>query len=316
MLETIITHTDIDGVAAASLYLYLRDPVHYKVYFTEPFLLNKTLNKIMNRYSEKLVLIDIGINPLIYQNILGYLKTMRERGTDIEWYDHHVWEDKWINEIKAIGVKLSIDRSTCATGVIAEYVTPLKPILDRVFIDQVVKGVCAGDLWTFDHWLAPYYLRLVRRRDSDEWRKSVLEVIRSGRYWDEKFEEKVAEHVDLELKVLSSNLRYVVRDVDGLRIVIAENIEHLENSFTASYLFGRLDADIVIIASDDGKLSLRSRDFNVRDIALKLGGGGHPHAAGAKIDVPWSTRVFSKLSKKIFLSYVLDKILGILTDRR
>ncbi|MEM1713831.1 MAG: DHHA1 domain-containing protein, partial [Desulfurococcaceae archaeon] len=84
--------------------------------------------------------------------------------------------------------------------------------------------------------------------------------------------------------------------------------EEVENSFIGSFLIGRCSADIAVIASADGKLSFRSRSVNVRDIALKLGGGGHLYASGAKVNIPWWTRLLSKINSKIFLNYIAEII--------
>lgn len=309
MVEAIVTHTDMDGAASAGVYLYLSGRPEHKLFFTEPYLLNRTIRKLLSGYYERVLIFDLGVNPSIFNDVKSHLHQLIKNGSEVYWFDHHVWDSSWINDVESMGVKLYIDHSTCATGVVAKYVDRRRRVIDYVFLDNVVNGVCAGDLWRFDHWLGGYYLRLVRRRDRDSWRKHVVETIASGNYWSVDFESKILSHIDSELSYLNEHLLVYLKDHKGLRIAIAESNENVENSFIASFLIGRFNADIAVLASMDGKLSFRSRGFNVRDLAVKLGGGGHPNASGAKIEIPWLVRLISRLNRKALYSYISGVVL-------
>ena len=306
MVYAIITHTDIDGVGAAALYLYLSGNPEYRVFFTEPFLLHRSLAKASSAYYERIVILDLGINPQVYNEVLKYVSLLRKHEIPISWYDHHVWEDRWVRDMEALGVELHIDRSTCATGVVAKYVAPRGNVKETGFVDELVKGICAGDLWKFDHWLGPYYIRLVRRKDSNSWRRQVLKVLASGKHWTPEFDQKVVEHVERELGTLTSKLDLVEKNVNGLKVIVAESHEDLENSFLAAYIMGRYSAEVAVLVAVDGKLSFRSRGVNVRDLALELGGGGHPYASGAKVKVPWVVRFLSRINRRFLLNYVAE----------
>ncbi|ADV64607.1 DHH family phosphoesterase [Desulfurococcus mucosus] len=304
----IITHTDMDGVAAAALYIYLNKLEDYRVYFTEPYGLHEALGKAVGKGFTRIALMDLGVNPPVFNRVVELLGELTGGGSRVSWFDHHVWEDEWVKAVEGSGVVLHIDTSTCATGVVYKY-SERKGSIDPLYVSSLVNGVCAGDLWRFDHWLGPYYVRLVRRRDGDGWRRRVLETLSKGVFWDPLFEEKVVEAVEAELGLLGDGLKTVVREVDGFRICVAESSDTVENSFLASYLMGRFNADVAVIASSDGKLSLRSRGVNVRDIAVALGGGGHLTASGARIPIPFKTRLLSRLSKTMLLEHVADRVL-------
>ncbi|MEM0282401.1 MAG: DHHA1 domain-containing protein [Desulfurococcaceae archaeon] len=308
MVLAIITHTDMDGVGAAGVYLYLNNNPEHRIFFTEPYLLHKTLSKVVSAYYEKIVITDIGINPVIYSKVLEYLSLLRKQGVPVIWFDHHMWENRWIQDLTNLGVELYVDKSTCATGVVAKYAKSQRANIDEEFIREIANGICSGDLWTFNHWLGPYYVRLVRRRDSNSWRKLVVRTIASGKLWIPEFESKVLDHLDRELELFSEKMAIIEKNVGKVKIAIAESNEEVENSFIGSFLIGRCSADIAVIASADGKLSFRSRSVNVRDIALKLGGGGHLYASGAKVNIPWWTRLLSKINSKIFLNYIAEII--------
>ncbi|MEM4541809.1 MAG: DHHA1 domain-containing protein [Desulfurococcaceae archaeon] len=316
MVYAIVAHTDMDGVASAALYLYLNEVSDFHVFFSEPFLLHKTLSRTTSAYYEKVVIFDLGINPVSYTKVLEYIKLLREYSIPVTWFDHHIWEENWIRDMEKLGVELYIDRSTCTVGVVAKHLKPTRRAVDEHFVENLVRGVCAGDLWRFDHWLGGFYMRVVRRRDKDSWRKTVLKTLASGTLWSEDFNAKVEEHIDNELRCLSSDLSLIIRNINGVKLAVAESVELLENSFLASYIMGRYDVDIVVLASMDGKLSIRSRNIDVREVAYSLGGGGHMHAAGAKIRIPWWIKLLSRVNRNTLLHYVSRLIAQKLAQRR
>jgi nanoRNase/pAp phosphatase (c-di-AMP/oligoRNAs hydrolase) len=90
-----------------------------------------------------------------------------------------------------------------------------------------------------------------------------------------------------------------------VRVAIVEKIEKVENSLLAARVMGVAKADVAVVIDKSGKISLRSRGVNIRDLAVALGGGGHVQAAGAKIDVPLSIRIASVLRSKALVEYVV-----------
>ncbi len=305
----VVTHTDIDGVGSASLYIYLQETPPKRIVFSEPYTLDKALNKIGIPSVDKIAIMDLGMNPRIMDRIIRYIEKISSSGIAIEWYDHHVWDNEWIETLRKLGVKAFIDRSTCATGVIAKYAPRKRSVIDESFIEEFVAGVCAGDLWRFDHWRGPWYLRLVRRRDSHRWRLHVIEVLSRGVLWSDEFTDVIVRRLEkelLEFKRLSNS--YIIREINGVRVTIAPSSDSVDNSFVAAYIMGRTDADIAAIISRDGKLSLRSRRINVREIAKRLGGGGHVRAAGAKLKLPLITRLKALFNQYSVLEYASKKI--------
>ncbi len=307
----LVTHTDMDGVGSAAIYTYLQGKPPAAIYFSEPYTLDRVLGRIKSKTirGRRLAVMDLGMNPRIIDKIIEEIRRLSREAAGIEWYDHHVWDGEWVERLKGIGVRVNVDRSTCAAGVVARYAPRGRNMIDESFLEEIVRGVCAGDLWRFDHWRGPWYLRLVRRRDSVKWRLHVLKVISSGRAWSQEFTDKIVERVEVELMEYRVVDEYILsKTVDGIRIAVAPNSKLVDNSFVAAYVMGRTDADIVGIIGRGGKLSLRSRSYNIRDLAVKLGGGGHPRAAGALVKIPLIVRIKSLFNKSILLEYVLNAI--------
>jgi hypothetical protein len=302
-MSYIVTHTDMDGVAAAALYMYLTGE-DAAVIFAEPYNLNRVLYKVYKRKPRKLILFDLGLNSDSIDFVAGIAELVRGKGGAIQWFDHHVWDSTWVDRLKSLGVELYIDRSTCATGVVARYGKPVRGDIDSKFVEEIVEGVCGADLWRFDHPLSPFFMRLVRRRDSDEWRLKVLNTLKQGTLWTQEFEEIVLERFIKEVEELSKPLSYRIFEVNGVKVAVVEKSKDVENSILAARVMGLTRADIVVVADRSGKLSLRSRGVNVRNLAAALGGGGHPQAAGAKIDLPLIVRIASLISNTAVLNYV------------
>ncbi|MEM1834605.1 MAG: DHHA1 domain-containing protein [Thermosphaera sp.] len=306
MKELLITHTDMDGVASAGLYIYLNRPSYYHVLYTEPYLMNKAVKKALEIGCDKLAVFDIGINPVVYDEVLEAIGLLARKGVAIEWYDHHVWEEKWKEGLTLRGAHLYIDRSTCGVGVVARNLSPTaEGSVD--YLKNMVDGVCGGDLWRFDHWLSPFYIRLVRRRDPIAWKNKVVETISKGVYWNDEFSLKVLKELEGELTALSNvsiNPDTKIIKVNNFKVGIRLIDDDVENSFLASLLLSRANLDVVVIASRDGKLSIRSRSVNVRDLAVALNGGGHTRAAGAKVNIPVTVRLLSRLTPRVFTEYI------------
>ncbi len=302
MLSYLITHTDIDGVAAAALYTYLTRG-SYNIIFAEPHDLHKVLYKVYRKRPKLVAIFDLGLNANHVDFVAGVVELLSSKNSNVIWFDHHVWNDEWINRIVESGAKLFVDRSTCATGVVAKYVSGEESV-DKEFIDELVAGVCGADLWRFDHSLSPFFMRLVRRGDSNDWRLYVYNVISKGVLWCDDFEKKVVERIEEEIKELSKDMRIRVFEANGVRVGIALKNQRVENSILASRVMSISNADIVAIVDRSGKISLRSRGFDVRSIAVALGGGGHRAAAGAKIDIPLHVKLLSIFNENAILEYV------------
>ncbi len=302
MEYVIVTHTDIDGVAGAALYVYKAGISPSRVLFAEPYNLVDVL-KNAGIVEEKLVIIDLGVNPPTLSGLIDELKTITSRGAFVEWYDHHVWSDEWTALMRGLGVRLYVDTSTCSTGVVAKH-SPRLTKVDEVFLAELASGVCGADLWKFDHWLSPWLLRLIPRRGGDSWRIHVLNTLSKGVLWSDEFTRYVSSRAEWELKAYSEFINSV-RLVESCNLKIAYIREpRVNSSLAASIVLGRRGADIAVIIGSDGKLSFRSEGFDVRMLAAKLGGGGHVYASGAKIQVPITVRLKSFFNKEALMDYV------------
>ena len=312
----IVTHTDLDGVgsAAAALASYGRSPGEATIVYAEPYNIHEKLSDIIE-YVDKgdiIVIADLGPNRESYSAAIEALASAASRGARVYWYDHHVWGEEEREAAEKAGVVLVVDRSTCATGVVARYAPGHAGRDPPGFLAELERAVCAADLWRWDHPLAPKLFRVAdaRGEDREAWRNRLVAKFSEGILWDDELEERLAEYVNLELanynKILST--AYVAQG--ACRVVAAyKSRGPPSNSFIGASLQARFDADVAVIVRDNGAISLRSRRVNVQKIAVRLGGGGHPAAAGARIRVPLLTRLASRVSKKLLARHAARVVL-------
>lgn len=303
----IITHEDLDGVGSAALYirgrgLGVRDVT---IGFTKPHRLLDSLKKALKEGPRVIAVMDLGVNK---DSINGVVNLLKDVKVEVEWYDHHVWEKEWIEELEGIGVKLFIDRSTCATGVVAKHLG-----LNDEFSFKLTRTICAIDLWRWDDPLAPFMYRIGSWIDEEqELLLRLTAFFASGKLWDESFNKVVEEYVNSELRNYRKVNRVVeVLDFHGCRIVLItkywEGPPH--RSLLAQYLIARYNADIAVILRPWGGISLRSRTVDVRKIAVELGGGGHPRASGAPLPASWIRKLIARIYPKILYGPVKKKLL-------
>jgi len=292
----IVTHVDLDGVGSAAIYTILRglDLRDVDVVFTVPRSLPKVLRDVTSKQGvENVVVTDLGLNRSNFKEIMEIVRGSVAR--KIVWFDHHVWDDEWLSELSKV-VDLYVDRSTCAAGVVLKY------LHDKRVDDSMEKElrefadiVCGVDLWKFHRWECNYLYRYISFMASNDLLmdalRKIVEVLRSKRLREFISREcnDVAEIVvSKELETIRKVFTHVkVVDFGGVKLCVYVKDRRdrmVSTSLIGNALVHRGLCDIAAIARQDiATLSLRSYRCDVRTIAVALGGGGHPRAAGAHL---------------------------------
>ncbi len=310
-----MTHTDLDGIASAAIYLRLaglEPDVEATVTMTEPYKLHKVLSDPPD--AQRIAIMDLGPNADTFDDVLRAVKRLTSRGVRVEWYDHHRWSLEWIRGLEDAGVKVFIDVSTCAAGVVARYAPKVLDAESDEFIERLVSATCAADLWRWDDPLAPRLYRVVDRyrgAKGDEWKRNMIRGFWEGSLWWPDLDEALNEYLRLEFTGFSYAIKNtIVREYNGCRIVFTLKKPGPPNaSILGNALLYRMNADVaVIVRRKSHGMSLRSREVNVREIAYRLGGGGHPRAAGAPLRLPLHYRLLSLIYPKARLLYAARRL--------
>ncbi len=315
----IVTHTDLDGVgaAAAAMVAFSRRPGEATIFYAEPYNVHERLAEVAEYAGagDIVVVADLGPNRDAFPQAVEAVRRITSAGARVYWYDHHVWDPGEEEALRSAGAVIVIDRSTCATGVVARHAPGHAGTEPPGFLSELEAAVCAADLWRWDHPLAPKLYRVAEARvegvSREEWRDRMAAKFSEGKLWDDEMEARLQDYISLELanynRVLST--AYVAEE-KGCRVAAAyKERGPPSNSFVAASLLARFEAHVAVIARGNGGLSLRSRGVDVRRIAVLLGGGGHPVAAGAKVSYPVTVRIAARLTKRVISRHAARLVL-------
>ncbi len=316
----IVTHTDLDGVASAAAALRVagRDLDHATIIYAEPYNIHEKLETIREYVDEGdyVIISDLGPNRDSFKPTVEAVRDMTSRGARIYWYDHHVWSDEELKMVEEAGAKIRIDKNTCATGVVARYMPTDIGVERDSFLEELESAVCAADLWRWDHHLAPKLFRVAENRRSEDWKNILAVKLSNGILWDEELEEALRDYVAKELEGYNKVVSTVYVTEDPCRVAAAYKRFRgpPSNSMIGAMLQGRYSPDIAVIVRSNGGVSLRSRRVNVQIVASRLGGGGHPVAAGARVGLPLYVRMLSLLFPRYASRYVARLVRRVALD--
>ncbi|AFZ69806.1 putative DHD superfamily phosphohydrolase [Caldisphaera lagunensis DSM 15908] len=317
----IITHNDLDGMGGAASILRilgkkLNDSV---IIFAEPYNVENAIEGIIDSVNkgDYLFLVDIGSNKNNISYVYNYFKEISKKGVEIYWFDHHVWEDKDIQLIKSIGVNVIVDTSTCGTGVAIKYASKIfeKNIDD--FLEKLEKAICASDIWKWDDELGAKLFRATYANgglNGLEWKFKVIDKFINGIIWDEELEEHLRYYIRKELEGYDRILSTLKTYGNSCKVSgVFKDTDIPSDSIVGAMILSRSNSDIAVIIKKKGfnlvSLSLRSRDkANVQLIAKSLGGGGHPKASGASMNIPLYVSLISLFDKSFLIKYVIKNI--------
>lgn len=323
MEARVIAHTDLDGVASAAIYTSLvrrslgrKAPV--TVHFVEPHgLLNLLSKSIPPGFEGVLAVMDVGMNEAYMRGVSRLVGKLVKEGARVEWYDHHVWERGWVEELRAAGARVVVDTSTCAAGVVFEHAFP--GVEREECHGMLVSAVCSSDLWRWDDPLSPLLYRATRSPRGprgDGFRRRLVEEMSECRILSDELIERAERSLEEELKGYGRLEREViVRRVCGdLAGVVYRDFDHPGVSLAAHYMLGRLGLDLAVIVKPDGSVSFRSTKGVARVYALCFEGGGHMNASGGRVRVPAVLKPFVSFLPPLRRWYLVHKVLRTLAS--
>ncbi|GAY25736.1 hypothetical protein ATG_09390 [Desulfurococcaceae archaeon AG1] len=205
----------------------------------------------------------------------------------ISWVDHHVWRDEVLSFAERLGyIDLYIDRSRTATENMARFFNvesdpALKPLL------ELSRDT---DYGLFRHPLSEPLTDTIRYSLYAEGDKAFLKRLAlkfsKGVFWDYEVDSKWALAIERKRKAIEdirNNSREVVIGGYKALVIISDPVVGSRIAVRES---GRRGYDLAFVVYKNGAVIIArgSENINCAEIAWKLGGGGHPHVAGAQID--------------------------------
>lgn len=200
---------------------------------------------------------------------------------DVTVIDHHEWNEKDAEQIEWVAETYH-DTDRCATQIVHdELLSDPRPEITE--LSQVTAD---HDLWIKeDRERSDALSDLAQQADREDYVRMAVEH-GVNMLNTEEGQEIIEEAREIRQKETELALnRTSFHDVDGQTVAIAYG--ECSGSDVGEELYENHDADLACIVYPNGNVSFRAPDDNpvARDVALKLGGGGHECAAGAKIDM-------------------------------
>ncbi|AWR96400.1 DHH family phosphoesterase [Acidianus sulfidivorans JP7] len=286
-----IVHNDFDGTASAAVYARAVKSLPKTIWFTEPTKIHNLLGSLELRGVKKIMIADIGMNESTLDKVLENSKRLINEGAEIEWFDHHVWKDEWKAKLSEVGVKVYHDVTTCGAGVVHKIMNP-----DDDFSSKLASADCSVDIWLHNDPMGEKLRRIVENNKDFNWKKHLIEIFYNGILWNDEFQKILEDQVDAELKGYQKLSKYYkLIEINGKKVVIAIRWKGPPDiSYAAQYLMTRTGASVFVSANGKA-ISFRSSYIDVRRFASKMGGGGHPLAAGASLRIPLIYRILRRI---------------------
>lgn len=281
--EVIISHTDADGYTSAALLLEqsIRESVIITVEYQSGYQLKHALNDIASVGSKRVEKVYIAdLNP-DDDSCAKQLQTLTDAGIEVEWFDHHQWGGKapQYGEV----CDLTIDTNECAASLIEREI-------DYAWGEQfheLVEVTKDRDLWINDDPRSERLSVLSRVTSADGYINTVIENgVDFPDLVDEKIDERIERDKQLEEKaVLRAESHSLGPDFTAaFTYTSGGNTSNIGNELVEDHdpLY---DLAIVCTPTSVSYYShSESGNFDhCHEIAGKLGGGGHPTAAGSGV---------------------------------
>lgn len=265
----IVYHDDLDGkCSAAIVYYYYKDKKNTKIDFIS-YNYSKEPDDLYEY--DKLYIVDC----VLESNLMTTLFEDHYK-TNLIWIDHHV--SNIMNTNSSIyGLRLPNDGAAC--------VLTWNYFYGKIQIPDAVKYISDRDIWEFK------YEKLTR--GFTEWVEVQNNNPSNANLWFDLFDKDIGKYIDKGMIAYNARMRLIKNDVDKIAYESEiDGVKCLKMNYSSIYSISDACAymlekeyDIAWIwhRMKDGKIynSLRSNGkYDVSEIALKYGGGGHKNAAG------------------------------------
>jgi RecJ-like exonuclease len=311
----IMTHGDTDGICASAIIKSMH--LKSEIFFSHPHGILDDLNNNIKSNITRVYILDIALDESIWRRLIEYLNRLSRR-VDVVYIDHHPRPKELdIEEIK-FRFFHEEDRST----------SELTYMLYQHLIDKDLSRVALfgaiGDYSDETQFVRYMYDRWDKRHIYFEGGLLTYALEASRKLYD--FKRRIAELLSNNM-VPSSSKEVVERALkmaeteEKMRLDIKDKVKSMENiayvinvegsiGRAARYamVFKNKPVGIAIeIRNNKAIMSVRARkgyvDLNtlLRNIAIKFNGsgGGHPHAAGARIPLRELSNFLKHLDKII-----------------
>ncbi len=317
----IITHNDLDGVAAASvIYRILKlKKRKVKLLFSQPHSLDKILLMASKPISpDEIYIVDIAFDEGCEQKLLTLFKELIKQNIKIVWIDHHPSTIKYAHKLKETGIEVHVAYTLSVAPIVRKIF--FKKIDDPEFYEKVLMLGEAGDrarTLRKNRALSEIYESVSFALEEDPINFELRQHL--TRLWGEKkqlIDDVIALKAEKGRKryeeIVSIAREHVIVDTPRLKILdmtektmkgfsgrLAVEIVEKENKVVAVMLRSGYDEMVIVLRVP------KSQKLDAGELARELGfqlngsGGGHPKAAAVRLPISKKMDAVKILLQKI-----------------
>ncbi|MBD3230422.1 MAG: hypothetical protein GF329_19740 [Candidatus Lokiarchaeota archaeon] len=287
----LLTHIeDLDGIGAAAILKRFYDQKNEYYYFYYYSYYNTFIDLICKAIIKDfhlLYITDIGFNNSFLSffqgkheifKTLNYQKIKR-KFKRIHYLDHHLIDERDKKFMKSILKDFHHKiNNICASEIVNRYLNRKFGWKDEVSIKiaKLANEIDQNKSTTMSDRLH----RVVVANQENLWNLyKITNLLSKGKFenpWIYKQHEKRLKLEEMELDRVLKNLKEF--ETEGYKIIVSYS-EIFTTGAIIKYLYNNLKADIYL-SINKNQVSIRSHTLNVRNIALKFGGGGHKYRSG------------------------------------
>jgi len=216
--------------------------------------------------NQTLCLSDLGGRASTFE-VVARLKSKEWR---VEWRDHHVWDERFFEDIKSVIDYLRVDPELCACEIV------YTDLLDGDLIAKEIAAIGRDkDFWINND---PRSEVLSTAISDDKSREELALKLSRGAFADAEIEAMYALQIGRKSKAISKAIQKSV--------LLGHTAVTTSNGYTsdvAARLRDKYHSTTEIILRGNGVFSIRTVAPVSNQIAMLFNGGGHPHAAGGNL---------------------------------
>jgi len=317
MIHLLYHWIDIDGLASAAVvkrFLIYHEKVDPKTLNLVPVNYDdfrRKLAKVARKTipSDRVWIVDMNVdeewlvsrpfNPSVSMS----LEKMAKKQCEIIWFDHHVWTDEVTAKVRPLVSIFQVDSGApSACHLIKEKFLPDDKIADGLsaLADETDRFMWLRAQeekkidWSQLHWRWYLISESVTKKSVSQ-QRIIDKMAEAGTSLDSTLQ-------DIALKIKAKNdeglsevlQKTEVRDISGLKASVTPVYSpSCKASLLGLHVYFNTNADLCVMLFPNGVISIRSAKGLARNLALKLGGGGHQKAAGAQM--PFLNRILARL---------------------
>ncbi|MEE9379377.1 MAG: hypothetical protein V3V33_15235 [Candidatus Lokiarchaeia archaeon] len=254
---------------------------------------------------EQLIISDIGFND-DFKKLYPLFKRFKEKSGKILWFDHHLININYKNELEKVLELYINDPNRCCAEILKDYYLP-----DDLIAKKIAKFSRDIDFDTKNYQIASNLQSIIaynRGSELNEIKKKIVKLMANGIFENKWYSNQLINLKKWEKEQTNFALEHIyLLEIEEFGKVVISFAKIGGGKLSLLLKESYPDAKVFIgIDSRYNEIILHSNYVNCRELARNFYGGGHKDRAGFKYE-----KIFIDENKidQIFIQKIKDKIL-------